>query len=560
MKIPQTPEEKAAFLAKFTALRHRCRTDLLFLCNNVLNYKDIHHPVHTPILEKLQQFHGGTDEFAPDTGLFKGYTPKYPNPYDMPGARRRLFLDPRGFLKTTLITVAHKIQWIINYPNVRILICHATGERAKEILQEIKSHFQYNQLFREIFPEHCPSPKKAGDFGNQEQFTTLARTQKTLKEPTVQVSSIESTTAGTHQEVVDCSDIVEKENVRTPDRIRQIKASFAQLQFLLDEPARAWLDVEGTLYDYQDVYHTILDSEEKKEPEKRVWLIHRRGITEEIGNFDKPTWPKPAPGRSKCFPREAIEMIVNDPNMDKYTVLAQYWNVILSGENSCFPPEAFQWVPRDVIKAYCVRYHITVDLSDPDPVKGPSTTGDYSVICVAGFDAMNRMYVCDLSRGRYFPSDVIEEIFRLWDKYKALDVKIEDAAGARKIFPMLERERIRRNKWPILSLIKRDSRVAKQDRIMGLQPWFKARDIRFAEDLPWRDEMLMEFNRFPRYNHDDIADAIADQIQNRFTGPYKTEQEMLSEVTALKLPWFVAENPSWEQQGNEVFVDERTGV
>ena len=533
-------EEK---LKRIIKVRQRCRTDLLFLATKILNYKDCDTAFHGEWIEQLQKFRGGTDNFDPQ-GNFISYTPACPV-YELEGSRRNLYLAFRSSFKTTIFTVAHTVQWIINYPDIRVLICHSVNSVAEDILSEVKQHFAYNESFRALFMEHCPAPKRASDFGNQQEFTTLAR-KVIKKEPTVQACSVESTTAGTHTEVIKCSDIVNKENVRTPEAMRQIRRSVAQLQFLLDQPALGWLDVEGTLYDYSDVYNDILRAEEKRKPgDTRIWNIFRKPILDEAGN---PAWP----GR---FNQERIAAIRNDPTMTTYDYMSQYMLRIVSGENQYFQAEDFQWTPPDIIAQNCNRYHMTVDLCSPDPIHGPSKTEDFTVITVAGFDRMNRMYVCDMSRGRYLPDETINEIFRLYEKYgETTDVKMEDASGARQILPFLDREKVKRNSWPIVTLIPRDNRTSKQDRIAGLQPWFKARDIRFANDLPWKEEMLTEFCYFPRYNHDDICDTIADQMQNRYTGPYGKEEQLPEEPKEIEMPWYYGKQDSMDYE----YID-RTG-
>lgn len=534
----QANEDK---LKKIVALRQKCRTDLFFLMTKILGYKDCDPVFHGEFIEQLQKFKGGTDNFTTD-GNFVSYTPACPVS-ELEGSRRNLLLAFRSSFKTTVFTVAHTIQWIINYPDIRMLVCHAVNGVAEDILGEVKQHFQYNENFRYLFMEHCPKPKKAADFGNQQEFTTIAR--KTIrKEPTVQACSVESTTAGIHVEVIKCSDIVNKENVRTPEAMRQIRRSVAQLQFLLDQPALHWLDVEGTLYDYSDVYNDILRAEEQRKDGKPVWAIFRKPILDVAG---KASWP----GR---FSSERIEALRRDPTMTTYDFMSQYMLRIVSGENQYFEADDFQWTPREVIEKNCLRFHMTVDLCSPDPINGPSKTEDFTVITVCGFDRMNRMYVCDISRGRYLPDETINEIFRLHEMYRCLDVKMEDASGARQILPFLDREKIKRGKWPVVSLIKRDNRTSKQDRIAGLQPWFKAKDIRFANDLPWKEEMLTEFCYFPRYNHDDICDTIADQMQNRYTGPYSKGEELPVEQEEVPLPWYYGP----QQQEDYSFVD-RTG-
>jgi len=178
-------------------LRQVYRTDLLALCTEVLGYKDVSREVHGPILDALQKFPGGenlslstlrvrpglkpssrdglpgakapgfhraslcdgddggvgrqasddqrgsskADSKAECAGLASGqfeYRP-FKEIRALEGARRLLVLYPRGHLKTTIVTIAHTIQWIINYPDVRILISTATGDQAQKIMREIRT-------------------------------------------------------------------------------------------------------------------------------------------------------------------------------------------------------------------------------------------------------------------------------------------------------------------------------------------------------------------------------------------------------------------------------------
>ena len=174
--------------------RHMARTDLLWLCNEVLGYPDVSQRVHGPLLDALQKFPGadekhlGVSDFA---AAFSGkvlWEPKVPleslplNPDAI--SRKNLFLYPRGHLKSTVITVAHSVQWIINYPNVRILITTATQDLGVDFVRQIKSHFQTNDTFRSLFPELCPkaaSDGKIPELGNQEAFTIPGRDNENKK-------------------------------------------------------------------------------------------------------------------------------------------------------------------------------------------------------------------------------------------------------------------------------------------------------------------------------------------------------------------------------------------
>src|SRR5581483_3196559 len=96
-------------------------------------------------------------------------------------AKQRLLLDPRGHFKTTL-DIADIVQWILNFPDIRILIMSGKRDFAMRMLGEVKRHFQHNDKLRAIFPDFC-APRNA-EFGTTEEFTVPARKNFKLREPT----------------------------------------------------------------------------------------------------------------------------------------------------------------------------------------------------------------------------------------------------------------------------------------------------------------------------------------------------------------------------------------
>ena len=83
-------------------IRWRARTDLGFLCREILNYPDVSDEIHAPIINILQKFPTPTKEqFYENDKVVNGkweYKPIIPKHTSLPGGRRVLILDPRGFL------------------------------------------------------------------------------------------------------------------------------------------------------------------------------------------------------------------------------------------------------------------------------------------------------------------------------------------------------------------------------------------------------------------------------------------------------------------------------
>ena len=238
-------------------LRWKARTDLGFLCREILNYPDVSDEIHKPILNILQKFPTpNREQFLENDKVISGQWEYKPiqRISSLSGNRRNLILDFRGSLKTTINAQAHSIQWIINYPDIAMLLFQSNLDKAEIILGEIKKHFQYNPIFRQLFPEHCPIQTKADDFGTKGKFTTRARGRTvTRKEETLSASSIDSGSSGIHVDVMKFSDIVEPSNVGTLDQMDSVSNSFYQAQNLLVGP-KYWIDVEGTRYHFNDLY------------------------------------------------------------------------------------------------------------------------------------------------------------------------------------------------------------------------------------------------------------------------------------------------------------------
>lgn len=522
---------------KIADLRQRGRVDLLWLCREVLGYEDIEPDVHGPVVEHLQQLPGGTDHFD-HQGRLRGYSPKE-DIWRLNGPRRRLILYPRGHLKTTIVTIAHAIQWILNYPDIRILISTAIGDQATKVVTELKGHFQFNNTFRFLYPEFCPPARKAAEFGNQEGFT-VPRRRKVRKEPTLSTCTVGKVIAGAHYEVIIHSDLVDKENIKTRGQIQDVISHFGYMNPLLERgpvpPYHGWTYVEGTRYDFSDLYGLIVDSENKKT--EKDWSILVKGAIQDDGS---PLWPT-------RFPLSELEHIRRDPAVGDTIFSSQYLNnPVPSGGGLC-GPDKILWVPREVFNRLrpMLRIHTTIDLHGMDAANRDS---DFTVMTTAGFDRDGRCYVFDIRRGRFTPFQVIDHIFGIHRTWQPLDFKIEKDAHARVLLPFLRREMAKRGQYPSVIPIRRDTHIAKVNRIRGLQAWFETGTIRFVEDLSDRLELLHEVARFPKYIHDDILDTLADQMQNQ-EGNYN--YDVVPSEKLVPIPTIV--NPEERFQGFEPFT------
>ncbi len=256
--------------------RHMARTDLKWLCQKVLNRAAPYHifkeGVHDKMLNHLQHFDvQGEDKL--DGNGYRYIPPGDPN-LVLPGSRRRLLLAPRGWYKTSYNVIAHTIQWILNYPDVTILIVHASQEVAEHMIVQIKNQFQTNPVMRYFFPEFCPATN-IKEWGTRQYFSCPARTVFTMA-PTVSVGGIESIRTGMHYHVLKFTDIVDEKNSSTREQCKKIIYSYGMCRNLLISPSY-WIDIEGTRYDFGDLYGRIVDEWIEEKPENRTYQVFTMG-------------------------------------------------------------------------------------------------------------------------------------------------------------------------------------------------------------------------------------------------------------------------------------------
>jgi len=232
---------------------------------------------------------------------------------------------------------------------------------------------------------------------------------------------------------------------------------------------------------------------------------------------------RPRPGEDTVWPARfpVTELKRIEKEVGPYIFSCQYKNRPIPPEGGLCDPKEVVFLPRNVIGNILpsLRLHTTIDLHGLEPARN---NNDATALTVHGFDRDGRMYVVDIRHGRFTPDQVIFHIFDIHARYPLMvDFKIEKDAHARVLLPFLQREASKRQRFPCMVPIKRDTHISKQQRIRGLQPWFKAGIIRFADDLSCKTDLLLEIMQFPSQSagvHDDILDTLADAMQNQEGG------------------------------------------
>ncbi len=509
-----TPAQRKNYCATYLADRERGRTDLLWLCQNVLGYVDVtgadeRGENHQPLLDGLHHFKGRHEQMDMETGAIVHSSPRVEmwDQEEPDGKRNYLFLFPRDHLKTTVVTIAHSIQWIINYYDVRILLSVASGVQSNQLMNALLGHFRNNPKFRYLYPEVCPELKRASDWGSLEHFTVPNRTRQ-IKEPTMMAVTIGKIIAGTHQDVHKHSDLVDKENVKTVNQIKDVNDHFGYTDPLLARvnSAQGWRDVEGTRYDFSDLYGTILDHQNAIPDEERSYRIIERAA-EADPKAQRTLW-------ESRYDWEALMAIKRNPLMSLYMYEAQYNQRVIPPSGGLATRDEIEsmWIPRKKVRELMPLYrvHTTVDLASMKE----QSEGAFEAIVTCGFLPSGAIHVIDVTHGHLTPFEVIANLFDVWKRYHPIDIKIEANHHAQVLEPFLNQEMNKRGIWLPVTLIPRSNAENKDERIKGLQPFIHAKRIRIVDDLPCDGQLILEMARWPRYKFKDIVDALSDQLQH----------------------------------------------
>lgn len=458
--------------------------------------------------------------------------------------KERVVLYPRGSFKSTF-DIADTVQWILNFPEIRILYLTATDDLAVGFVDETKGYFVIRQnpsLMNLYFPEYCLDEKKLGP---ADSFTCPLWAAKKIKrkEPTIWSRSIGSTMSGFHFEVMKLDDAIETRNTQTEDQcLKIIKTINLNLKMLMPW---GYKDYIGTRYSEEDFYgdwirrnvgeleiHTGMEN--KIDP--RPWTLTNNKTTGTkllVGTAWKvkdEAELKIIKGELKSSDLGFEHYFILFPEQLSYSVLRQK----LQSEGEASFESQYNQNPRPTSKIIfdilLLKSH-TIPFNEL-PMAGPIAItwdlaftshkdSDYSTAAVGQFNEAGKLYVIDLVRDRFNPTTIAKAVVDLAIKWNPIIIGIEDAAGSKLSDPTIQSFALRSGRPNIVQVCKQidwfkplNQKGAKRQRIASLHPWLIENKLFFASYLPYIDTLYEEFQRcLTTHHHDDIPDAISNLLR-----------------------------------------------
>lgn len=499
-----------------------------------------------------------TAEYEPRT--LKDFGHYIPDPIEFEKstnfARTMILLDSRGFFKSTIDAV-DAIQWIINCPDIRILIVSGVKKLGEQFLRAIKigpkkSSFYLPKgvrpsTFHLLFPEFVVR----GVDGTSNEPLIISESSKAPQhyfsgDPTIGVISVGSSLSGFHNDILKFDDIVTDENSNTQDTREAIllKADGA----INMQMPWGWHDIIGTRY-FPDDYYGLTEKANKENPEtynlkffsRACWAVkdeykhieHKSlyDLTEEMVNL---TFPELA-----GTPHASWLDLQKKLRKNERSFRCQQLNQPVWGEENSINFE------RGLLETQRNKTFAEVMAAKPDYVYGAidlakenKQFSDFTALAIGkvyqegalsnilspqdimGFSSEQEqgkwiLVVLDVQFGKWSQTEIANRIAKMNDKWRPKSWYGEDTGGLSLLKEKIaDVSKITFGHWPYIRWeTPENSENAKRNRIKGLEILLHGKRLSFLT-APWNNEVFEQLEKYKgqkssRYFKDDVADVIS---------------------------------------------------
>lgn len=500
----------------YADLRERALESLWVFVSEVLDNPVLYEPLHKPICDWLQTRNEGK--------------------------LKKLLLMARGHVKSNIGTVAYSTWRIAKNPNERILVASHKDEDATKFIGAIGNIIQYNEKFRCTFPDIVPAPDKNGQPRRWSQWAILVKRDIDFVEPTVQGTTPRKAASGQHYSLFIPDDIVTHLNVKNETQLQVTEDFKKQCVSLLDPGAEELMI--GTRYHFDDEYGRVLETAELRDLYD-IKIIPDTNVPGIVDEF--------IAGRIK-WKREHDHQYLNYPS--RYTLDKQDYKSpdgehknrkslvdVKLQQGSLTYANQYQLVPRDPA-TQCFDVN-KIDILDNLPIIAPNQRFEWyqfldhasekhtqSMTALGTVAIGPRMicYIVDLYWGTFTNEQVCEEMIR-WQLMP--DIIRPRIVGLGRSAYELQLEQYCRERTkelnisiPFQFVTTVEQLEDKNDHIRRLTPFVERRKIKILKDCANRQQIIHEFDRFPKSKQKDCIDMLANIAKIALPG---REREFLEE-------------------------------
>lgn len=487
----------------------------------------------------LINFHGGSKAYGEcHRDLIDWWNLHYDN-------ENKLILIPRGHLKSTLLTVGQVLWRVYQIPDIRIFVGTATRALATAFVREIRTYLEnpvlmeyvWNarpHIYGRLIPEMERTKYRSNETESRDKkiiwsSTAIQVVRPTImKEPTVTVGSVGTIPTGFHFDEMYLDDVVNYDNINTPDKRTRLTGWIDDLRCVLDpvyvddgwrvvlpEQASRYCSIGGkftvigTRYDREDWYGSIIE-----DADETGWQVYQRNIYRNgHNNSDGYLWYELWDEKVERSKRQS---------MSTSRFASQYLNMIIAPGSSILDVERILWIPHNQVSKdgdFIEIEHSTIDVGKarirPILVVDPAATigedSDYTAMAVGGKDVQGRVFIVDARMGKWTSEQILKNMYDLANKWNLRAAHIESVGGFAH-FVSYVRAAFNRYRPIVLNEYKPTWTQGKKEvRISNaLEPLIANGLLYLPGYIKNNTEMLDQLTFFPRKTiHDDFPDVLA---------------------------------------------------
>ena len=425
-----------------------------------------------------------------------------------------LHLEPRGHLKTSILTIGDSCYEICLNPNIRIAIFNSQYATGRRIVRDIRTHYTSNARMRLLFPDLCIPKDQRKTWGakwGDEAFEIPSRTIS--GESTVTLVSVQGSAVSMHFDLLNFDDMLDHRHVTTQEIRDKHFEWFLGTFPLRHDPSKSRIRQEGTFYHHDDTYSRQIKREQEyrlSHPGLKNLLVHRSSVWRPNGT---PTWPE-------RYSPEAIEKLREEhrtANGSEYIFNCQYLLDPTPAEQAILKWKQVRRIAETDIEEPYANYVSVHYRTDPND-------GRCDVILLCSVDAAGNIYIRRIWTGQFTPSDLISNLVYLSKAYQLDSVFISSPVYVNVIEPAVEYLDKYKHDWIPFQEVDRPE-TTKVGRILALQPAVKEGRIFAIEGLDNVVSLREEFEQMSALGsmgHDVILQCLAEFA--RFAGrPHRPE-------------------------------------
>jgi hypothetical protein len=413
-------------------------------------------------------------------------------------SRFKLVLHPRGTFKTTL-NIARVIQKIVQDPENRILLANETATNAQRFLSIIRTHAESNRRFRALYSHIIPADSKRW---SQEELLFVRK--GVYAEPTVDSIGMTGAMTSRHYTHMTFDDLISEEAAKSRLVMDDTITRFSKLYSLMVDAGRDTFDLVGTRWAFYDVYS---------------YAMQRFGA--EIARYIRGALEDGQPIFPERLSLKTLADIRDDPVLGgEYNFSCQYMNNprnVAVQDFNVQDLKFWRWSPDEesiVLYGRTGEIERVVELSDLDVVTtvdvryGEKITSDRDAVVTCGTTEAGDAIVLDAWGSRANPLEVVAKLIQVIKRFHPRVIGIQKVGYEMSLKYHLQAELERQNEYASIVPVKPGG--PSKSHIRGLQPVAATGHLYV---LPTQHVLRTELSEYPLGRNDDVADALALQLQ-----------------------------------------------